>query len=138
KGGRQQGPFYKIGYQGNIHGYLLQHFIPKKASNEIGSRLEEGKLMVLLGQPGHGKSSFCYRSIHDLLKDPKFHGNAYFLRLQDADKTILDAEIEQFAKLLPPNHDLGFADWVDNKHGQTNLLFLDGLDEFFMAQSPTD
>ncbi|MBK9014837.1 MAG: hypothetical protein IPM82_12590 [Saprospiraceae bacterium] len=27
---------------------------------------------------------------------------------------------------------------VDNKHGQTNLLFLDGLDEFCMAQTPSD
>ncbi|GEM_PF-4838338 len=130
--------FYKIDSLGNIHDYLLQHFIPKKPSNEINSKLEEGKLMVLLGQPGHGKSSFCYRSIHDLLKDPNFNGNAFFLRLQDADKTILDADIEQFAKLLPDNEAIGFTDWVDKKHGQPNLLFLDGLDEFYMAQSPTD
>ncbi len=134
----QQGPFYKVGYPGSIHNYLLKHFIPQIPSQEINSERETGKLMVLLGQPGHGKSSFCYRCIHDLLNDPGFHGNAFFLRLQDADKTILEADIEQFAKLLPDSEAIGFADWVDKKHGQPNLLFLDGLDEFFMAQSPTD
>ncbi len=130
--------FFEIEYSGSIHNYLLNHFIPKQQSKEINHKLEEGKLMVLLGQPGHGKSSFCYRSIHDLLKDPNFHGNAFFLRLQDADKTILDVGIEEMAKLLPESQAIGFTDWVDSKHGQPNLLFLDGLDEFFMSQSPTD
>ncbi|MBK9014838.1 MAG: hypothetical protein IPM82_12595 [Saprospiraceae bacterium] len=106
-----QTPFYKIGYPGSIHDYLLKNFIPRKASEEIGSERETGKLMVVLGHPGHGKSSFCYRSIHDLLKDPKFNGNAFFLRLQDAKKTILDADIEELEKLLPESQTIGFADW---------------------------
>ena len=61
-------------FKGNIHDYLTYHFLLAKQSKAIGAEVEHSRMLILMGQPGHGKSSFCYCSIYNLLKSQIFMG----------------------------------------------------------------
>jgi uncharacterized protein YjbI with pentapeptide repeats/GTPase SAR1 family protein len=128
--------FLPINFDGNIHDYLLQHFLMQQQSQAINKKTEKERLLILLGQPGHGKSSFCYRSIHDILQKSDFNGNPYFIRLQDMGENGINTPMAEIASLLP--EDIDFEDWKDPKYGQKTVLFLDGLDELYMTKSLSD
>lgn len=130
--------FLPIDFAGSIHDYLLNHFIPIKKSESIDASPEESRILILLGQPGHGKSSFCYRSMNDLLRKSDFNGNAFFIRLQNVGKDILNNPLEEITKWAQRDEAIDFQNWIDPKFQQKNILFLDGLDEMYMTQSLTD
>ncbi|MEM9887292.1 MAG: pentapeptide repeat-containing protein [Bacteroidota bacterium] len=132
----QKEHFLRTGYEHSIHHYLLHHFIQGKSADAIKETNEQQRLMILLGQPGHGKSSFCYRSIYDLMRAEDFNGNAFFIRLQKVRKDELKDPIELMASQLPK--DLDFEDWIDPKYAQKNVVFLDGLDEMYMTNLLSD
>lgn len=128
--------FLPIPFEGSIHDYLSNNFVNQKKSKSINSNIEKQRMLILLGHPGHGKSSFCYRSINDLLRNPKFNGNTFFIRLQNVERNIINNPLTQIEEWLPK--EINFTDWIDEKYQQKNILFLDGLDEMFMTQSLTD
>lgn len=132
----RQEHFIHCGFDGSIHDYLQRHFLTSTTYKGIKPEVGNSRLLVLLGQPGHGKSSFCYRSIFDLLQADDIDCNAFFVRLQSFDDKALAEPMAEVIQQLPP--DLDYEAWVDAKQGQKSLLFLDGLDEFCMTQSLTD
>ena len=126
--------FIEIKYEGNIHDYLKKHFLRQKPLRTIGNKaIEQGRMLILLGQPGHGKSSFCYRSMYDLLSDPNFSGNVFFYRLQQAEELFINSPIEALDSVFQKEDSISFKDWIDNRYKQQNVLFLDGLDEMYMT-----
>ncbi len=131
--------FLSTPFQGSIHDYISKHFLKTKQSKAIGAQVEESRMLILMGQPGHGKSSFCYRSIYDLQKDPDFHGNAFLVRLQEAERSILNTPLAGMAETDSiKKYNIRFRELIENNNGQTNIVFLDGLDEFFMTKSLSD
>ncbi|MEM9545237.1 MAG: pentapeptide repeat-containing protein [Bacteroidota bacterium] len=131
--------FLSTGFKGSIHNYLINHFLKSKQSKAIDSDVEKKRMLILMGQPGHGKSSFCYRSMHDLLSDSEFNGEVFFVRLQEAEREILNTPLSGMAATKSINEfNIGFKDLVETNHGHPNVVFLDGLDEFFMTKSLSD
>lgn len=131
-----QDHFLPVKFEGSIHDYFIQHFIPQERSEVISCQAERSRMLILLGQPGHGKSSFCYRCIYDLLNSSTFGGNVFFVRLQKADRRMLDNPLDDIENMMPKEID--FLDWIDSKYRQKNVLFLDGLDEMYMTQCLTN
>ncbi len=131
--------FLSTNFKGSLHDYLLNHFLKSKQSKAIGQTVEASRMLILMGQPGHGKSSFCYRSINDLLRNSDFHGNAFFVRLQEAERDILNIPLTGMAETKSiKEYNIGFKELIEDNNGQPNVIFLDGLDEFFMTKSLSD
>ena len=135
----QNDHFIPTEFDGDLHHYLIQCFIPKQSSKAIDSEVEKSRLLLLLGQPGHGKSSFCYRAINDLLNSPDFHGQVFFVRLQEASREILNRPLVGMAETSSIySADIDFQAWIKAQRQEPVVIFLDGLDEFFMTQSLRD
>jgi len=131
--------FLSINYEGSLHDYLLEYFLKSRKSTVIGEDVEKSRMLILMGQPGHGKSSFCYRSMYDLLRDPDFNGNTFFVRLQEAERDILNTPLNGMAETKSiKSYGIGFKELIEENNGQPNVVFLDGLDEFFMTKSLSD
>ena len=127
---RNRHPFKKTKYNGSIHDYFLNHFIPAKKSQAINEDREERRMMVLLGHPGHGKSSFCHRSIHDLLNDSHSGVLPFYIKLQNTDgitSNLKAALLDSIPAEVEPEN------WIKEK-GNKCVFFLDGLDELYMAR----
>ena len=97
-------------------------------------KLPEQRLFFLLGQPGQGKTSTCYRLVHDLLKEERFNKALYFIKFRalDAEKLLADpfAALQDYLKEV---HQL-----TDTLQSQQSLvLILDGLDELYMSSGLT-
>ncbi len=120
--------FYK---ETSIHTYLNILLQEEKCS--LG--LEPKKLIFLLGQPGQGKSSFCYRQINDLLEDEAFK-NSYqlcFLKFKEFSdhQQLLKDPWEEISKELQKEK-------IEFSPSKKSLLLLDGLDELYMSEGLTN
>ena len=135
KGLTENNHFFPADYEGSIHDYFLNHFLEEKQPDFTEKKAQYNRLMILMGQPGHGKSSFCYRCMNDLYEND-FNGNYFFIRLQDDSQTMLSSPLEGVKNLLE-KHKIDFDDWIKTDT-QKNVLFLDGLDEMYMVQSLSD
>ena len=135
KGLTENNHFFPADYEGSIHDYFLNHFLEEKQPDFTEKKAQYDRLMILMGQPGHGKSSFCYRCMNDLYEND-FNGNYFFIRLQDDSQTMLSSPLEGVKNLLE-KHKIDFDDWIKTDT-QKNVLFLDGLDEMYMVQSLSD
>lgn len=95
----------------------------------------QARVMLLLGQPGQGKSSFCRQTAHRLLADDVgLAERVFLLRLRDLEKeqaefiqNPLDVAVGCLGE-YGGFRKVGFEK-ADLKDG---LLILDGLDEFYM------
>lgn len=94
------------------------------------SGCKDNPLLLLLGQPGQGKSSCCMRLVHDFALDVE---RIYFVRLRETDIfKHTDAPLQYlndyvFRKLFKQNGGQPLED-------RTALLILDGLDEASLNQ----
>ena len=94
-----------------------------------------GNLMLLFGQPGQGKTSFCSHTMYHLLLSNS-DKNIYFYRLRDFEGTPtefiekpLDVLRDLFTKQVFNGNKMVDDDW------HNSLLILDGLDELLMNKS---
>jgi len=123
--------FVPLPYQGNhLHEYLKNYFLyGNHGFNEIQIDAEQSRLLLLLGQPGQGKTSFCYRTIYDLLPFWEANKELIFLklnRLKDP-RQFLKTPFDQLEEHFQEEN-------FDYKNG---LLILDGLDELYMSEGLT-
>ncbi|MEO1629105.1 MAG: NACHT domain-containing protein, partial [Bacteroidota bacterium] len=123
--------FVSLQFDGDsIHDYINHHFVKGEAC--MGVEAESSNLILLLGQPGQGKTSFCYKLIHDALNDLSFDRELVFLRLRELRNP------REF--LLHPMDELDAhfsAKGIEFAYDNT-LLLLDGLDELFMVEGLTN
>ncbi|MEM9884365.1 MAG: pentapeptide repeat-containing protein, partial [Bacteroidota bacterium] len=130
----RQDEFLKPKLDKNIHEYLLSWICDK---TPIGLEAEQQHLTLLLGQPGQGKTSFCYYTIHQLLD--QYQGkkeHVYFVKLKEITnfEDLIKEPIEVLSKfiskkLYEENKVMEVDNWKDA------LLILDGLDELCMNKS---
>ncbi|MEZ5040302.1 MAG: pentapeptide repeat-containing protein [Saprospiraceae bacterium] len=114
----------------NIHDYILNNFLKEKP--KYGLKAESSRILLLLGQPGQGKSSFCYRLVHDLLPDWPPDRDLVFLRLRDLINPR-DFLIRPFQEITIFFRSKGIEVSLDNA-----LIVLDGLDELYMTEGLTN
>jgi len=93
----------------------------------------QARVMLLLGQPGQGKSSFCRQTAHRLLADDVgLAERVFLLRLRDLEnrpefvQKPLDVAVDWLREYEFRKVGLEKADLTGG------LLILDGLDEFYM------
>jgi len=94
------------------------------------------RLLLLYGQPGQGKTSFCKRLLYDLISTRVHYDRpVYFLRLRDIKDVSglredpldhLRQEIEAFNSLS-----------IDSADFNRSVLILDGMDELAMSSGMT-
>lgn len=110
----------------------LHQFTKHFDSNELETHYKEIKfpssqMLILLGAPGQGKTSFCKRVLHDLLSEQEnTDRNIYYLKLRDIDNTkFLESPFSYLIenKILPQ---------TIAKDLEKALIILDGLDELYL------
>ncbi len=122
----QDGFATKISFKGSIHAYLDQRLLHEKCP--LGLDSEKQRIIFLLGQPGQGKSSFCYHQVQRLANNPLLNQNLYFLKFKDFEnpEELLSKPFDTISEELK-NQNITFSD-------ENTILFLDGLDELFIRE----
>ncbi|MDX1940741.1 MAG: pentapeptide repeat-containing protein [Saprospiraceae bacterium] len=123
--------------QGNLHQYLLELLNGK---NPLNLEAEQSNFVLLLGQPGQGKTSFCKRTIFQLLTEhPNSVKRVFFVRLRDISdvKALINEPLEVIAKEIAGDY-LDTFEPLKKSDFKDCLLILDGLDELFMHQGLTN
>ncbi|MEO0684189.1 MAG: NACHT domain-containing protein, partial [Cyanobacteria bacterium J06649_11] len=124
--------FISTEFEYSIHDYFRQYFLQKRNSPYLDCPQECSRMMILLGQPGHGKSSFCYRTAHELLNSNEYHGSVHLVRLRDTRADVIQYPLDEFARILEKKGLKPAVDWSNQE--SPSLLLLDGLDELYMSR----
>ena len=121
--------------QPSLLDYLIQKIVHQK--DQLGH--QQKRLVFLLGQPGQGKTSFCYQLMHHLLQEPDFNQNLYFVKFRNIPnnwvKDLIEKPFEIIARYLKEEQDLE-VNWSPFNY-EPLVLVLDGLDELYMSQGLT-
>jgi hypothetical protein len=109
----------------NIHNYVSKYFFANKKPNYIK---DNSNMLFILGQPGQGKTSLCYKLIYDYTINNHFPETPLiFLKIRDLPSQgflhSIFPTINTFSKL---NFDVDF-------NNDNCILILDGLDEAYMT-----
>lgn len=116
--------FANVDYGKSIHHYLENHFLQNNPA--FGLEAENSRLLILLGQPGQGKTSFCIRACNGILNSTSHCGDLIFFRLRNLINVsdFIDHPIEELT------NNFNDFNWPLNN----TILILDGLDELYMGQ----
>lgn len=115
----------------------LRHFIMDwlKGKSALKTPKQNAPILLLLGQPGQGKSSFVYRTVYKLLsEDQDAVQRVFMIRLRDLStaeegalmRSPLEVVLDKISKHGFDDHRLNLSDF------DQSLLILDGLDELYM------
>lgn len=98
-----------------------------------------GSILVLLGQPGQGKSSFCTYLAHNILvNEQEVNINIFKIRLRDLDEKdkFINDPLHTIIDYIRTKGDREFKQFsLDNGDFKNSLFLLDGLDEFYMNKN---
>ncbi|MEL6537662.1 MAG: NACHT domain-containing protein, partial [Bacteroidota bacterium] len=123
-------PFLDSGYQSDLHSYLHEWVLD---FDLIKIAYPNSQVLLLLGYPGQGKSSFCAKLLRDVLTKGWTNRPLFLIRLRDiADvKSLLQDPLKALVSHLNDKDPL-FLGNTNQKTLQQSLLILDGLDELYM------
>lgn len=113
----------------SIHSFLNDYFLKGIQHKDLKYNYN---MLFLLGQPGQGKTSFCYKLIHDYLNNHNGIPSVpiYFIKIRDLiAKDFIDSTFTTINKHLGQNIKFDEDDCI---------LLLDGLDEAYMAGGLND
>ena len=122
-------PFIKVDYDASIHSYL-EDFLFKK--NLLNLSSHQAQILLLLGYPGQGKTSFCKRVIYDIAKQYQNNKPLFFIKLRNIKrvKDLTISPLETIAKYLGNTESLD----VSLQSFYKSVTILDGLDELYMKE----
>ena len=94
---------------------------------------EESDILLLLGEPGHGKSSFCKKMIYDYVCN-KTMPKMFYFSLNPNHSSIIENNRFNLENVfqIKKGKILNLEDLKDS------IVFLDGFDELFMSLQETD
>jgi len=108
----------------NIHDFFNNYFLVDRTLEQLKGNYD---MIFLLGQPGQGKTSFCYKLIFDYLENNQDLPSKpiFFVKIRElVAKDFISNPFETIDKHIPRLIDL------DSEGG---ILILDGLDEAYMS-----
>ncbi|MFW3372191.1 pentapeptide repeat-containing protein [Aliarcobacter butzleri] len=115
----------------SIHSFIYTYLNNKSSCNNEQFQSKNSNIVLILGQPGQGKSSFSKKFMFDYkskIFDTK--EQVFMLRLRDISNSshLLDNPIDTLAEKL--NKIIGFSPNLEEE----TILLLDGLDELTMKE----
>lgn len=115
----------------SIHNFIYTYLNNKSSCNNEQFQSKNSNIVLILGQPGQGKSSFSKKFMFDYkskIFDTK--EQVFMLRLRDISNSshLLDNPIDTLAEKL--NKIIGFTPNLEEE----TILLLDGLDELTMKE----
>jgi uncharacterized protein YjbI with pentapeptide repeats len=115
----------------SIHNFIYKYLNDKSSCNDEQFQSKNSNIVLILGQPGQGKSSFSKKFMFDYISkifDTK--EQVFMLRLRDISNSshLLDNPIDSLAEKL--NKIIGFTPNLEEE----TILLLDGLDELTMKE----
>ena len=122
-------PFIKeYNYPHHIHNYL-PHFFTQK--NFLKLKCENSQILLLFGQPGQGKTSFCYKLLYDLLTPTPPNQPLYFIKLRRIKNvtSFVNNPLSQLEDFMREDENQPSLNQYDIGKA---ILILDGLDELYM------
>ena len=134
--------FYPIPYHVDLHQFINTLLPTQDVAMVLDSDFVlqmNAKVIVLLGEPGQGKSSFCKRLLHDcLLHNPQ--QNIYFISLGSVGKPKewLVNPVRNIISQIQKDLSRGVEEeemFFSTTHLNKSLIILDGLDELLISQN---
>jgi uncharacterized protein YjbI with pentapeptide repeats len=115
----------------SIHNFIYNYFNNKLSCNNEQFQSKNSNIVLILGQPGQGKSSFSKKFMFDYISkifDAK--EQVFLLRLREISNSshLFDNPIDSLAEKL--NKIIGFTPNLEEE----TILLLDGLDELTMKE----
>lgn len=113
----------------SIHSFLYQYLSKQISPNQLN--LKNSRIILLLGQPGQGKSSFSKKFMFDYIEqNTDISENVYLLRLRDIGQVnhLLENPLDTIGSKL--NQMIGYLPDLNKE----TILVLDGLDELTMKE----
>jgi GTPase SAR1 family protein len=110
-----------------IHQFVENTFLQE---NYTDSNITPSRLLLLLGYPGQGKTSFCKRFLYDFLQNNSQEKDVYYFRLKDIRK-VKELIYDPVEVLYQEAVDITETKLV-KKSFASSILLLDGLDELYM------
>lgn len=115
----------------SIHNFIYSYLNDKSSCNNDQFQSKNSNIVLILGQPGQGKSSFSKKFMFDYISkifDTK--EQVFLLRLRDISNTsnLLDNPIDCLSEKL--HKIIGFTPNLEDE----TILLLDGLDELTMKE----
>jgi uncharacterized protein YjbI with pentapeptide repeats len=115
----------------SIHNFIYNYLNNKSSCNNEQFQSKNSNIVLILGQPGQGKSSFSKKFMFDYIsKNFDTKEQVFLLRLRDISNSshLLDNPIDSLVEKL--NKIIGFTLNLEDE----TILFLDGLDELTMKE----
>ncbi|OPC47305.1 NACHT domain-containing protein [Elizabethkingia anophelis] len=120
--------FHLYSEKKTIHDFFSEYFLKGNKNNKLKENYD---MAFVLGQPGQGKTSFCYKLIHDYLES---HSDLppvpiIFLKIRElVAKDFINNPFEEIGRRFH------FMDFNEDEF----ILIIDGLDEAYMSGGITD
>jgi hypothetical protein len=124
---RDRDGFTRYDASADLHSFINDYWLLGKS--KLGARAETSPLLLLLGQPGQGKSSFCLRTLSDQVNRMPFTDELHFCRLN----AIANPATFFHQPLRTLDQKLNNGEPI-----MRGLIILDGLDEMYMNRGLTD
>jgi len=115
----------------SIHNFIYNYLNNKLSCNNEQFQSKNSNIVLILGQPGQGKSSFSKKFMFDYIsKIFDIKEQVFLLRLRDISNSshLLDNPIDSLVEKL--NKIIGFTPNLEEE----TILLLDGLDELTMKE----
>lgn len=115
----------------SIHNFIYNYLNNKSSCNNEQFQSKNSNIVLILGQPGQGKSSFSKKFMFDYIsKNFDTKEQVFLLRLRDISNSshLLDNPIDSLVEKL--NKIIGFTLNLEDE----TILLLDGLDELTMKE----
>lgn len=113
----------------SIHSFLYQYLSKQISPNHLN--LKNSRIILLLGQPGQGKSSFSKKFMFDYIEqNTEISEKVYLVRLRDIGQVnhLLENPLDTIGSKL--NQMIGYLPDLNKE----TILMLDGLDELTMKE----
>ena len=129
-------PFIDCKYDGSLHAYA-QEFFDNEDSLNLGKK--PSQILLLLGYPGQGKTSFTKRLVYDLLHDHDPSQKVLLIRLRSLQhpRELLQNPFAYLLQHLQSHSESQHLNLSEVQLKEARII-LDGLDELYMKEGLTN
>ncbi|WP_160131497.1 pentapeptide repeat-containing protein [Kordia antarctica] len=122
--------FWSLGNYRNVHD-LIYDYTENEIQDENTLENAAANCLMILGYPGQGKTSLCYRTLYNLIEERrKLDTNYYLIKLRNISETkeLINNPIKVISSFVADIFEIEF------ERKEENLVILDGLDELYMKE----